>query len=131
LCTSSKLSQVVNALAEGRNKKWNASIGKEKNSGNYNSPSDNDINIDNYIKWISQDHGATEVNFDDFESTSSEPIHKELKQKETKKDESASQSSKSPQKKASETINHITGKANKTNNTPKTTQGSSTRGEVK
>lgn len=131
LSTSSKLSQVVNALAEGRNKKWNASIGKEKNSGNYNSPSDNGINIDNYIKWISQDHGATEVNFDDFESTSSEPIHKELKQKETKKDESASQSSKSPQKKASETINHITGKANKTNNTPKTTQGSSTRGEVK
>lgn len=52
-----KLEDIINAF---NNSPYDHHIGKEANNGNYNSPTDNGISVDNYIKWISQQH-FTEV----------------------------------------------------------------------
>lgn len=52
-----KLEDIINAF---NNSSYDHHIGKEANNGNYNSSTDNGISVDNYIKWISQQH-FTEV----------------------------------------------------------------------
>lgn len=37
---------------------YNHHIGKEAYNGNYNSPTDKNISVDNYIRWISKQHSA-------------------------------------------------------------------------
>lgn len=52
LRSSQNLQKVVQALLDNRDKGINPHEGKLSNGGNYNKPTDNIINIDNYIKYL-------------------------------------------------------------------------------
>lgn len=56
LSRSSNFYSVMNALNDSKNLGINPHKGKEQNNGNYNSSSDKGINVDNYIKWLKEDH---------------------------------------------------------------------------
>lgn len=56
LSSSKKFSEIVslldNYIISGRNPK----VGKENFEGKYNSPTDKGITVENYIKWLKEDH---------------------------------------------------------------------------
>lgn len=54
--SSSNLARIVSALEENKNNGYNPHVGKEKSQGKYNSDSDKEISIDNYIVWLSMRH---------------------------------------------------------------------------
>ncbi len=54
--SSQNLEKILNALSENKAKGYNPHIGKEKFQGKYNSDSDKEISIDNYIDWLSSQH---------------------------------------------------------------------------
>lgn len=59
LSASKKFSEVVRALDENSLKGFNPHNGKEDRDGNYNTPTDKGINVNNYIKWLSVQHPRT------------------------------------------------------------------------
>lgn len=66
-----RLADVINAYANTT--AYDHHVGKEANNGNYNSPTDKGISVDNYIKWISIQHSAVVTN--------PEPVSKPKNQK--------------------------------------------------
>ena len=51
-----RLADIINAYVN--TSAYDHRTGKEANNGNYNSPTDKGISVDNYIKWISTQHSA-------------------------------------------------------------------------
>ena len=54
--TSTKLSELKSSINNSQNSMVNPHIGKEKQSGRYNSNTDKGINFKKYIEWISSSH---------------------------------------------------------------------------
>ena len=59
--SSKNLQKVVDALQKNQDEGFNPHVGKSSNGGNYNSMSDKNINIDNYIKWLSVNHASNDA----------------------------------------------------------------------
>lgn len=56
LYESKKFKQITNTIKGMKSDDYDFHAGKETNDGKYNKASDKGINIDNYIKWISESH---------------------------------------------------------------------------
>lgn len=55
-----QIQKLVAAAKKSKEKKIKPNIGKEANGGKYNSATDQEININNYISWITEDHSAVQ-----------------------------------------------------------------------
>ena len=123
LHSSQNLQKVVEALSENQNKGFNPHDGKLSNGGNYNKSSDKNINIDNYIKYLSVNHAPKSM-ADDFGT-----IPNSLKQSKTTRIVDNGKKTE-PAKKATAKENKIKPDASKdSKNKTKATMG--TRGEAK
>lgn len=56
LSESKNFKQIIDTIKGTEIRGYNLHAGKEANDGKYNKASDKGINIDNYIKWISESH---------------------------------------------------------------------------
>lgn len=63
--TSTKLQELKNSINNSQNSGVNPHIGKEKQSGRYNSNTDKGINFKKYIEWISFSHSPSIEAFSD------------------------------------------------------------------
>ena len=119
LSSSQNLQKVVEALSENRNNGFDPHVGKPNNGGNYNNPTDNNINIDNYIKYLLVSH-TPEKPVDDFVEIPSTIQKTSKKSKITGKTVSNNETSK---KSTSTTTKKTTPAVSKENKTSKTTTG--------
>lgn len=121
LRSSKNLQKVVQALLDNRDKGIDPHEGKSPNGGNYNKPTDNIINIDNYIKYLSVSHAPEELADDLIEISTTQKTSK--KSKITGKTEASKETSK-----RSTTSKKATSVVSKESKTSKATTG--TRDEI-
>ena len=88
LQNSANFQELIKAVAANKNNKT-LKVGKEKNSGNYNSDANKEINITEYIQWISSEHKITvQKKNDNKKNSASDNVSKITNQQ--KKKETAS-----------------------------------------
>lgn len=61
LNNSGRMSAIIERLSEYLKEGKDPHKGKEKNGGNYNSLNDKGIDVNNYLKWLSEEHATVDI----------------------------------------------------------------------